>query len=198
VGYYKHLYIPQDKIKTWKVNLEMSRYLFDEMAIERDIVCLLSIINASKRNHEFLSTYLPGSGIFYTEWTLIQELLIGTAIKLRLIDDQFKTADKKVSCPIDSVGTLTSTCDKESQALSFREACNKIIHAKEFQPQSKVARIIDGFQDREYLPFIKLVGEKDSIVWTATIEIEKYCACAIIFLDDYNMSDVYFRTGDLE
>lgn len=72
----------------------MSRYLFDEMAIERDVVCLLSIINASEKNHDLLSEYLPGTGIFYTEWTLIQELLIGTAVKLRLIDELFRAAGK--------------------------------------------------------------------------------------------------------
>lgn len=176
----------------------MSRYLFDEMAIERDVVCLLSIINASEKNHNMLSKYLSGTGIFYTEWTLIQELLMGTAVKLRLIDDLFKDIGKSISYSVSSVGTLTSLQDKEPVNLSFREACNKIIHAKEFIPQSKVVRIIDGFEDRMYLPFIKLVGKKDNVAWNATIEIEKYCACALTFLDDYSMSEVYFRTGALE
>lgn len=176
----------------------MSRYLFDEMAIERDIVCLLSVINASGKNHSLLSQYLPGAGIFYTEWTLIQELLIGTAVKLRLIDDLFKDAGKTVSYAIDNIGTLTSIHDRESTSLSFREACNKIIHAKEFLPQSRVVKIVDGVEDREFLSTIKLIGKKDGVIWNATIEIEKYCACALVFLDDYDMSEVYFRSGSLD
>lgn len=112
----------------------MSRYLFDEMAIERDVVCLLSIINASEKNHDLLSEYLPEPGIFYTEWTLIQELLIGTAVKLRLIDEL------------------------------FRKACNKIIYAKNFVPQSKISKIIDDYEDRVYRPFIKLNGKKENQV----------------------------------
>lgn len=176
----------------------MSRYLFDEMAIERDIVCLLSIINASRRNHELLSKYLSGAGIFYTEWTLIQELLISTAVKLRLIDDLFKDAGKSTSKSTSGVGTLTKSCNENPQSLSLREACNKIIHAKEFLPQSKVARVIEDFEDREYLPSIKFTGEKDGKTWSATIDLEKYCAYALSVLDDYNMSEVYFRTGALE
>lgn len=176
----------------------MSRYLFDEQAIERDIVCLLSIINASEKNHSLLSKHLPGAGIFYTEWILIQELLIGTAVRLRLIDDLLKDIEKTMPCSIRSVGTLTSLYDKNPVGLSLREACNKIIHAKEFIPQSSVAREIDGVEDRVYLPSIKLVGKKNNIVWNATLDIEKYCACALTFLDDYYMSEVYFRTGDLE
>ena len=120
----------------------MSRYLFDEMAIERDVVCLLSIINASEKNHDLLSEYLPGTGIFYTEWTLIQELLIGTAVKLRLIDELFRAAGKTISYPISSVGQLTSIPGGDKVDLSFREACNKIIHAKDFVPQSKVSKLL--------------------------------------------------------
>lgn len=176
----------------------MSRYLFDEMAIERDIVCLLSIINASEKNHSILSKHLSGAGIFYTEWTLIQELLIGTAVKLRLIDDLYKNMGNTTAFSTSRVGTLTSLSDKASVSLSFREACNKIIHAKEFIPQSNVARIVDGVEDRIYLPFVKLAGQKDNIVWNATIEVEKYCTCALTFLDDYSTSEVYLRTGDLE
>lgn len=176
----------------------MSRYLFDEMAIEREIICLLSIVNASGKNHELLSKHLPEVGIFYTEWTLIQELLISTAVKLRIIDDLFKNAGKSVTKSTDIVGTLAKACNDNPQDLSLREACNKIIHAKEFLPQSKVARIIDDFEDREYLPSIKLTGKKGGKTWSATIDLEKYCTYALSVLDDYNMSEVYFRTGNLE
>lgn len=176
----------------------MSRYLFDEMAIERDIVCLLSIINASGRNHELLSKYPPWINIFYTEWTLIQELLISTAIKLRLIDDLFKDTSENNSNPTDDVGALVKNYSAKPQNLSFREACNKIIHAKEFLPISKVATIIDEFEDREYLPSIKLTGEKDGAVWSATIDLEKYCVYALVVLDNYAGSDIRLRTGNLE
>lgn len=175
----------------------MSRYLFDEMAIERDIVCLLSIINASEKNHDLLSGYFPEKGIFYTEWTLIQELLIGTAVKLRLIDELFREAGKTISYPISSVGQLISNPGEDKVDLSFREACNKIIHAKDFIPQSKVSKIVDNFEDRVYLPFIKLVGKKGKSNWNAIIDIRKYCACALTLLDIYDMSEVYSRTGEL-
>lgn len=175
----------------------MSRYLFDEMAIERDVVCLLSIINASEKNHDLLSAYLPGTGIFYTEWTLIQELLIGTAVKLRLIDELFRAAGKTISYPISSVGQLTSIPGEDKVDLSFRETCNKIIHAKDFVPQSKVSKIIDDYEDRVYLPFIKLDGKKGKSSWNVIIDIGKYCICALTLLDAYDMSEVYSRTGEL-
>lgn len=175
----------------------MSRYLFDEMAIERDVVCLLSIINASEINHDLLSGHLPGAGIFYTEWTLIQELLIGTAVKLRLIDELFREAGKTISYSISSVGRLISDSDENMVDLSFREACNKIVHAKDFVPQSRVSKIIDDFEDRVYLPFIKLEGKKGKSTWNAIIDIGKYCACALTLLDAYDMSEVSFRTGEL-
>ena len=97
-----------------------------------------------------MSEYLPGTGIFYTEWTLIQELLIGTAVKLRLIDELFRAAGKTISYPISSVGQLTSIPGGDKVDLSFREACNKIIHAKDFVAQSKVSKIIDDYEDKDY------------------------------------------------
>lgn len=175
----------------------MSRYLFDEMAIERDVVCLLSIINASEKNHDILSGHLPETSIFYTEWTLIQELLIGTAVKLRLIDELFKETGKPISYSISSVGELILDSGENTVNLSFREACNKIVHAKDFAPQSKVSKIVDNFEDRVYLPFIKLVGKKGKSNWNAIIDIGKYCTCALTLLDTYDMSEVSFRTGEL-
>ena len=175
----------------------MSRYLFDEMAIERDVVCLLSIINASEKNHDLLSEYLPGMGLFYTEWTLIQELLIGTAVKLRLIDDLFKEAGKPITYSISSVGRLSSDSGENMIDLSFREACNKIVHAKDFVPQSRVSKIIDNFEDRVYLPLIKLDGKRGKSTWNAIIDIGKYCACALTLLAAYDRSEVYTRTGEL-
>lgn len=172
----------------------MSRYLFDEMAIERDVVCLLSIINASGKNHDLLSEHLPQTSIFYTEWTLIQELLIGTAVKLRLIDDLFRAAGKPITYSISSVGKLILDSGENTVNLSFREACNKIVHAKDFVPQSKVSKIVDNFEDRVYLPFIKLVGKKGTSNWNAIVDVGKYCTCALILLDTYDMSEVYSRT----
>lgn len=81
--------------------------------------------------------------------------------------------------------------------LSFREACNKIVHAKDFAPQSKVSKIVDDFEDRVYLPFIKLVGKKGKSNWNAIIDIGKYCTCALTLLNIYDMSEVSSRTGEL-
>ena len=174
----------------------MSRYLFDESAVEGDILCLLSILNASEQNHDLLAAYC-GIGIFYTEWTLVQELLIRTAIKLRLIDDLFKRAGKPIDYSISSVGYLTSDTDEIASDLPFREACNKIIHASDFEPQLKVSRIIDNHEDRVYLPSIKLKGQQSKSMWTAYIDIPKYCICALTLLRNYDMSEVYTRTGEL-
>lgn len=174
----------------------MSRYLFDETSIERDVISLLSIVHASKQNHDLLATYLPSTGIFYSEWNLIQELLLQTAVKLRLIDGLFWDANKSIPYPLDSVGTLVMAGSE--QALSFREACNKIIHAKDFVPQSQVERITDGYADRAYLPKIKLIGQKGSFSWEATVDVPQYCVCALKLLDEYDMSDVSCRTGELE
>lgn len=174
----------------------MSRYLFDEMAIERDIISLLSIIHASKQNHDLLAVHTPGTGIFYSEWRLIQELLLQTAVKLRLIDGLFWEANEPILYPFDSVGILVMV--GSDQPLPFREACNKIIHAKDFIPRSKVERIKDSCEDRAYLPEIKLIGQKGNIVWEAIVNVPQYCVCALKLLDEYEMSDVSCRTGELD
>ena len=180
----------------------MSRYLFDESAVEGDILCLLSILNASEQNHHLLAEYSE-IGIFHIEWMLVQELLIRTAIKLRLIDDLFNRAGKPIDYSISSVGYLTSDTDETNETnetksdLCFREACNKIIHASDFDPQLKVARIINNHEDKVYLPFIKLKGQKNRSVWIAHIDISKYCICALTLLRRYDMSEVYTRTGEL-
>ena len=159
----------------------------------------MCILNASEQDHHLLAVYSE-IGIFYIEWTLVQELLIRTAIKLRLIDDLFNRAGKPIDYSISSVGYWTSDTDETNETksdLCFRAACNKIIHASDFDPQLKVARIINNHEDKAYLPFIKLKGQKNRSVWIAHIDISKYCICALTLLRRYDMSEVYTRTGEL-
>ena len=144
-----------------------------------------------------MSEHFPGTGIFYIEWTLIQELLIGTDVKLRLIDELFRESGRPISYSISSVGKLILDSGENTVNLSFREACNKIVYAKDFAPQSKVSKIVDNFEDRVYLLYIKLVGKKEKSNWNAIIDIGKYCTCALTLLDIYDMSEVSFRTGEL-
>ena len=95
------------------------------------------------------------------------------------------------------MGRLASDSGEDIIELSFREACNQIIHAKDFVPQSKVSKIIDDYEDRVYLPFIRLEGNKGQSTWNAIIDVGKYCVCALTLLNAYDMSEVYSRTGEL-
>lgn len=165
----------------------MSKYLFDESEISKELIILLATFNASKTNHELLNPIANSGGlltIFYTEWGIIQDNLIATAIKLRIIDDQFKKHFIKPVFLYDNiVGQLTKG-KNEPQSLYFREACNKIIHAIKFLPNTSPKNKPE--RDQHYLPKIDIEGTQGKIKWKAVIDIKKYVCNGLSLIKQYD------------
>ncbi len=164
----------------------MSKYLFDEQEISKELIILLASFNASKTNHELLDPLANSSDllpVFYTEWRIIQENLIATAIKLRIIDDQFKKHSTKPTFPYSVIGQLTKAKNKP-QSLYFREACNKIIHAIKFSPKTSPKNKPEC--DQHYLPKIDLEGTQGKIKWKVGLDIKKYVCDALSLIKQYD------------
>ena len=164
----------------------MSKYFFDEMDIERELIILLGIVSASKYNHLLLDAIsregllLP---IHYAEGYIIQEKLISSAIKLRMIDDVFKNTHNTPRLPFSTVGTLTTTAARED-GLKLREACNKIIHAKKYLPQNEPTDEHENYQF--YVPTIILEGDINGSGWSVILDLEKYVCNGLSLLKYYD------------
>jgi len=164
----------------------MSKYLLDEQEISEELIMLLAIFNASKANHKFLDPIANSNillPIFYTEWRIIQKNLIATAMKLRIIDDQFKKYSTMVVFSESLVGWLIEGKNK-SKDLFFREACNKIIHAINFLPKTSPENKLEC--DQYYLPKINLEGIQGNIKWKAEVDIKKYICDGLSFIKQYD------------
>jgi hypothetical protein len=169
----------------------MSKYLLDEQALEREIIILLSIVNASQINHKALEISIEKNytaDILYGEWNIMQNFLISIAIRLRIIDDMFQKEKEKYEVPFDVIGSLVEG-DKSSE-LIFRNACNKIIHAMNFQPSVKQeSDTRNGVKTFSYFePLIKLSGIKENKEWKAEIDLQKFLISALALTHAYDES----------
>ncbi len=163
----------------------MSKYLFDEQEISKELIILLATFNASKANHKLLDPIAHSKDlllIFYIEWRIIQENLIATAIKLRIVDDQFKKRTIIPSFPYSGVGQFTENGSTET--LNFREACNKIIHAIKFSPKTSPKNKPE--RDQHYLPKIDMEGTQREIDWKAELDIKKYVCDGLSLIKQYD------------
>jgi len=167
----------------------MSRYLFDENDLYKKVIILLSIINASKENHYLLNSYEQNreiTTIFYYEWAIIQDSLINLAIQFRLIDDLFSREKKTYKLPYPSVGYMAT--NETRVDLSFRESCNKIVHAEKFEP------VFDG-EHLNYSNQIILEGKKGNTSWKVNINIQEFCISALALIQQYEDDwDISSRT----
>lgn len=163
----------------------MSKYLFDETDISKEFIILISVFNASNANHKLLDPLSPEKlfPIYYTEWKIIQENIISTAIKLRIIDDQFLKHKKDFFSTYKEIGTLIKNNNKVKK-LNFREACNKIIHATEFLPKTYGKRKIES--EKYFQPKIELKGTYQSKEWKAVLDIKKYVTYGLSLLKQYD------------
>jgi len=158
----------------------MTKYFFKEQEITKELINLVSICISSKTNHQLSDTLVTQNkilNIFYCEEALIQEYLISTAIKLRMIDDQFRAQGKIFN--VDKVGTLRT--GSTNIDLDLREACNKTIHAVKFVPQIRKKR---GGK-RYYIPKVKLHGERDHNPWEASLDIKQYFLTGLKLIKEY-------------
>jgi hypothetical protein len=107
------------------------------------------------------------------EESLITQLLIETAVLIRMKDDLFQ---QQHGIPADTqkdiVGTLWIPADaSQDSQLHLREACNKIIHAKLInfdligEPHA---------HDRYLQPVVYLYGEQRGTPWKAQIDVVRW------------------------
>lgn len=110
---------------------------------------------------------------------LATTLLTEIAIYVRIIDDKFEgqyrmSDDEYAEC--EKCGTLT--VKRKTSPLSMREACNKIIHAREFEffvfwlhvHENRRETSIPCFQ-----PTVRFCGELGKSMWVANLDIQRYC-----------------------
>lgn len=162
---------------------DIKRFLFDNEKIEKDLIILLSVFHANANNYFKLEPLYKAEKIeayYVMEERLIQQTLISTAIILRMIDDRFKVQSKEVKLHYPNVGH--ELINQKAKNLSFRQACNKIVHANSFYLNTIKSKI----EHNEVLNrFVTLKGKKD--LWTVNIDIEKYVVnglCLTKFYDD--------------
>lgn len=107
-------------------------------------------------------------------WDEASRILLQSAMILRMLDDESE-AEMAEKTPF-YCGTLEK--QSNTQKLSLREACNKIIHGRKinFDIQATDAKH-DSFG-----PFVYLYGAKGKVEWKATISIRKYLAFAACLL----------------
>ena len=164
----------------------MSKYLFKEEILSKELTILLSIFNASKKNHDLLDPHVDNSdllSIFFMEWEIIQEKLITSAIKLRIIDDQFKEHNKSPYFPKNVVGRIKEGNNK-SKELSFREACNKIVHAVKFIPKTHSNK--KPIHEIYFISKVYLEGAKEKTKWKAVLDINKFVCDGLSLAKQYD------------
>lgn len=134
----------------------MTKYLFDTTGIEKQCYHLAAMAIASRQiREEFSPPEDAEIHIFHAyEDQEIHQTLISVAVQLRMIDDSLMQNSRTRESAQTIVGRLN-----ETDILSLREACNKIIHAREIQILLPAK------------PGIVLHGKKGSESWKAEFDI---------------------------
>lgn len=104
----------------------------------------------------------------------ITRILLVLAITARVIDDREGGVCELVRT---NCGKLQKNASMQTEDLTLRDACNKIIHAKKVR--------LDLEEDelgRSYLnPYIYIYGEQGGVEWRATIDVilfaKEYVTC---------------------
>ena len=118
-------------------------------------------------------------GLKVNEKSEISRLLINIATyyRVKYDDGSWEHARWLHTEEYKGVGTLIDDLrdPKTSRQLDFRDACNKIVHAKRVH--------FDGGTDQstksEYLnPIVYLYGSKSQLEWRATLDIIVFCKAA--------------------
>jgi hypothetical protein len=76
------------------------------------------------------------------------------------------------------VGRLITNLEKplESKPLTFKESCNKILHAKIVQPET--TELKDGDIAPALQPLVNLFGERGKQEWKAVLDIRQFAVAA--------------------
>jgi hypothetical protein len=149
----------------------MTKYIFDATTIEKQCYHLAVMAIASRQiREEFSPPENAMIHIFYAyEVQEIHQTLISVAVQLRMIDDILMQNSRTRQFAETVVGRLNVT-----GILSFRETCNKIIHAKEIEILLPAK------------PEIVLHGEKGSESWKAEFDILDFVRNAMNLVVSYD------------
>ncbi|MCW1411070.1 hypothetical protein OLZ32_22115 [Rhizobium sp. 1AS11] len=106
----------------------------------------------------------------------IIHLLIGTAIANRIQLEHTGAADEARKIADAACGELQPDVleDKGSQKLSFREACNKIVHAIHIVPDC------GNPAENPLTSEVKLRGHKGKQAWVAYLNIPQYVRASVL------------------
>jgi len=158
----------------------MDTYEFEHAQIARELLILNSILIASPQNNLLQKNHkavIPP--IRFSERELVQEYLISSAIKIRIIDDKFRNAKFQVTLEAGEIGEFLDEKDiPTNEILDLREACNKIVHARKFEIQESV-----GGHHLE--PTIILEGIHGRKHWKVELDIQKYVRAGLTFINVY-------------
>jgi hypothetical protein len=159
-------------------------FRFDDIQIERDLYHLLCSFLASPRLSELaIEDYehrgnegIHAFNMFPNafEKQNVQELLISIAVRLRMIDDRLDlNHEPQIGGEVNSVGTLKKGTEGAEEALTVRDACNKIIHAAliEYSLSSIELR---GKKTSFLKPELLLYDKRDKSGWKAMLDIIKF------------------------
>lgn len=100
--------------------------------------------------------------------TEIARLLVTSAVVARIADDQ--RGHMLLASPLTCGSLCEYTGSQEIKPLSLREACNKIIHAKQIQFDIKHTTK----ELYSIMPTVYLLGEKNGRPWEAELDLVRY------------------------
>lgn len=154
-------------------------FFFDEAIFKLDLYRLITCFYASVTFAEYGEDVdadpvrdLQGS---FEENEIIR-LLVNIAIAVRIMDEREGRFSRKFKL---ECGSLTVDLSKPGDEidLSVREACNKIIHAKNFNwdvDQLKDEGSLPYPTTRYLVPIVYLYGSRDGKDWRAALDITKF------------------------
>lgn len=139
--------------------------------LRRDIYELLSFFLSSQPIAELNdSSNDPLQQLDGLQRDLITKRLIAVAVTIRILDEQMSYVFDMLTA---YCGTITKDLTKPGEAcgLGLRDACNKIIHARNVTFDTNVA-----LTGRTYLyPSLYLEGTEWKKAWTVDLDVVKFC-----------------------
>ena len=164
-------------------------YQFDLHRVHVDLFHLLSIVLADEKiAHVIEDEADPIWDLCSVAETEIARILVTSAVVARIADDQ--RGHVLLASP-DPCGSLCEdTGSQATMPLTLREACNKIIHAKQLQLDIKHTTK----ELYSIMPTVYLLGEKNGKSWEAELDLVQYvrnffCRTKVVDDEDTEQKD---------
>jgi hypothetical protein len=117
--------------------------------------------------------------------SIVSEILIGSAIKIRMIQDLVKSEDDEInlteldrqSISCSNIGEFVNS----SRNLSLRESCNKIIHATEAKLQWVNVDLKNQDSNEYWNGRYELWGKNRGNGWHLQLNVPEWCSAMIRF-----------------